>query len=134
MIPAPTPSGYAWRESPVPRQRPAQVVTPFRPSNRKPFSKQKAELHNASGSPLKINEISEFQGHPFFHDYGDAPPLADHMFAYKAGCTLSDSAIRLLRLKSWLEICINDRKYEADAYITECRLREQADFIIGWCA
>jgi hypothetical protein len=63
-----------------------------------------------------------------------SPKLADHWFVSKRGRTLSDSAIYLLRLKGWLEICLEDRKFESEVYLTECRLREQAAFIIGYCA
>lgn len=60
--------------------------------------------------------------------------LGDHWFVSKPGRTMSDSAIRLLRLKGWLEICQADGRFESEVYETECRLREQAAFIIGWCA
>ncbi len=47
---------------------------------------------------------------------------------------LSDAAKRLFQLMAWLEICLNDRKFDAEVYLTECRIREQAAHIIGFLA
>lgn len=47
---------------------------------------------------------------------------------------MSDAAIRLFKLKAWFEICINDRKFDSEVYLTECRIREQAAHIIGFLA
>jgi hypothetical protein len=134
MIPGPTPSGYAWRANPIQRARQAQESAAFAPKPRQPFSRPIAELKKATGAPLKTATIFEFpEAAAVVHDEA-APPLADHWFVSKNGRTMSDAAIRLLRLRGWLEICTNDRKFESEAYITECRLREQAAYIIGYGA
>lgn len=128
MIPGPTPSGYAWRANPVQRARQAQAAAPFAPQQRKPFSKPKVEGH---ASAFKTAQILKFPDTVWQSPADQAPSLAVHCFIRKSGRTMSDSAIRLLRLKDWLEICVNDRRFESEAFTTECRLREQAAFIIG---
>ena len=128
MIPGPTPSGYAWHANPIQRARLAQSAQPFAPQQRKPFSKPKIEgLAPAS----KTAEVYSFPGTARATPAGQAPRLADHWFIHKTGRPMSDSAVRLLRLKDWLEVCISERQFESQAFTTECRLREQAAFIIG---
>lgn len=62
------------------------------------------------------------------------PPMEAHRLLSMPEPAMSDAAKRLFMLKSWLEVCYNDRRYDADAYTTECRLREQAAHIIGYFA
>lgn len=128
VIPGPTPSGYAWRANPIQRARPAQTTQRFAPQQRKPFSMPEAEgLAPAS----KTAEVHSFPGAAWATPASQAPRLADHCFIRKSGRTMSDSAVRLLRLKDWLEVCISEPQFESQAFTTECRLREQAAFIIG---
>ncbi len=134
VIPGPTPSGYAWRAAPIQRARQAQAAAPFAPPRRQPFSKLKAGLHNGSDSPLKTATIYEFSTAVESLTGNESPRLGAHWFASKPGHGMSDCAIRLLRLKGWLEICLADRRFESEAYVTECRLREQAAYIIGYFA
>ena len=44
---------------------------------------------------------------------------------------MSDAAKRLLMLQTWLEVCLTDKRLDAEAYLTQCRIREQAAYIIG---
>ena len=47
---------------------------------------------------------------------------------------MSESAKRLLVLRSWLQTCIESGRRDDEAYLTECRLREQAALLIGYGA
>lgn len=59
--------------------------------------------------------------------------------------SMSESARRLHELKSWLATCTrgghwadtrggDSKRYDEEAFTTECRLREQAAHIIGFMA
>lgn len=62
------------------------------------------------------------------------PPMDSSRLISKPETRMSESAKSLLKLKWWLEECLLDRKLDAEVYTTECRLREQAAFIIGYLA
>jgi hypothetical protein len=47
---------------------------------------------------------------------------------------MSAAASHFHMLRARLEICLSHRKYDGDVYLTECRLREQAAYIIGYLA
>lgn len=122
MIPAPVESTIAWTASPTQRARWTQAAANITRVRCKPFTQA---LPKPVGSPSEEAPLVAEKQYP---------RLADHWFVAKKGRTLSDSAIHLLRLKGWLEICRDDRRFDSEVYETECRLREQATFIIGWCA
>lgn len=122
MIPAPTPSTIAWAASPIQRARWTQAAAAMPRVRCKPFTKPKTATVELSTGENLSDEAKQ------------CPKLADHWFVSKRGRTMSEGAIHLLRLKGWLEICQTDRRFESEVYETECRLREQAAFIIGWCA
>ena len=62
------------------------------------------------------------------------PPLDEKWIlrSYRPEQKMSDAALELFRLKRWLEICRNDSWLHSEVYVTECRIREQAAFIIGY--
>lgn len=131
VIPGPIPPRIDWRASPIQRARWAKAATSIARPERMPFSKPKAASRTGSASSLKTAQIFEFPNEVAASDTLKGQPLAAHWFVSKSGRTLSDSAIRLLRLKGWLEICLADRSLESEVFVTECRLREQAAFIIA---
>ncbi len=47
---------------------------------------------------------------------------------------MSDAAKHLLRLICWLEVCQSSRRLDEEAYETAWRVREQAAYLIGFCA
>lgn len=132
MIPSPTSSGYAWRARHNHQWCTSEEADAFSLKPKRQILKPKVEpgagVYSASKAitTFKFSEVAQ-------PNSVSGPRLADHWFASKAGRTLSDSAIRLLRLKDRLEICLNDREFESEAFITECRLREEAASIIGYC-
>lgn len=122
MIPAPAPSTISWAASPDQRARWAQSAAAMPRVKCKPFT-------SAKRAPVELPP-----GENLSEAAKQSPKLGDHWFVSKPGRTMSDSAIRLLRLKGWLDICLADKNLESEVYTTECRLREQAAYIIGWCA
>ena len=58
-------------------------------------------------------------------------PLAAHLVISRPRAGMSDAAKRLLFLQTWLEVCLTDKRLDAEAYLTQCRIREQAAYIIG---
>lgn len=122
MIPGPTPPAIAWAASPLQRAKWSQAALSIPRVRRKPLARVKADSIEL---PLGENLSDAAK---------QCPKLADYWFASKQGRTLSEGAIRLLRLKGWLEICLSDQSLESEVFTTECRLREQAAYIIGWGA
>lgn len=134
MIQSPTPSGFAWRAAPVQRARLAQLAAPVAPTKRMPFSKPKADLQPGSESPSKTAKVYQFSGGLKPEAMDKLPPLDTKWILSRPEPTMGDAACELFRLKSWLHTCMNDRRFDSEVFVTECRLREQAAFIIGYFA
>lgn len=62
------------------------------------------------------------------------PPMDPSRLISRPEPGMGESAKRLFTLKWWLKECLLDKKLDAEVYTTECRLREQAAFIIGYLA
>lgn len=62
------------------------------------------------------------------------PPIDPARLFGKPEPIMSESAKYFHMLKFRLELCMEDRKFDDLVYSTECRLREQAAFLIGWMA
>lgn len=134
MISGQTPSGFAWRAAPAQRARQAQAAAPIAPPQRKPFSKPNTGLQNGSGSFLKTAKIYPFSNSLKPEAVDKLPPLDEKWLLSRPGPAMGDAAQELFRLKAWLETCMNSRWLDSEVYVTECRLREQAAFIIGYFA
>ena len=134
VITSPTPSGFAWRAAPVQRARLAQLAAPVAPPQRKPFSKPKADLQPGSGSPLKTAKVYPYSTGLKPEAIDKLPPLDPKWILSGPEQTMGDAAIELFRLKRWLETCLNNRRFDSEVFVTECRIREQAAFIIGYFA
>lgn len=95
------------------------------------FSSPIADAHNLS-----------IQGRPSPYPTGilnlgaidQLPPLPPHMLLSRPTPAMGDSAQRLFKVQKWLEICQGERHLDEEAYVTESLIREQAAFIIGFCA
>lgn len=122
--------GHSWAQPAYRKTQPA----PIAPPPRRPFSKSKTELQPGSGSTLTTAQIIQFPSTIKPEAEGKLSPMAAHRLISRPEPAMSDAAIRLFKLKAWFEICINDRKFDAEVYVTECRIREQAAHIIGFLA
>ncbi len=122
--------GRSWEQ---PAYRKTQLE-PIAPPPRGPFSKSKTELQPGSGSTLTTAQIIQFPSTIKPEAEDKLPPMAAHYLISRPEPAMSDAAIRLFKLKAWFEICINDRQFDSEVYVTECRIREQAAHIIGFLA
>ena len=64
----------------------------------------------------------------------ELPPMEPHRIIRCHAPSMGPGAKRLHMLRTWLEVCYTDRKYDDQVYPTECRLREQAAALIGFLA
>lgn len=113
------------------RARWARAAVPVAQPRRMPFTKTISTPTVGRSAAAYTAKVYEFPTAPSVQVRAECQPLAAHWFVSKRGRTLSDRAIYLLRLKGWLEICLADPHFEEQVYVTECRLREQAAYIIG---
>ena len=130
----PAHAGFSWGSTPAQRAYRQSAPALIAPQQRRPFSKPKAELRPGSGSPLKTAQIIPFSSTLKPEAVDTLPPMEARRMISRPEPTMSDAAKRLFMLKWWLEECYRDRNLDADAYTTECRLREQAAHIIGYFA
>jgi len=122
--------GHSWAQPTYRKTQPA----PIAPPPRRPFSKSKTELQPGSGSTLTTAQIIQFPSTIKPEAEDKLPPMPAHRLISRPEPAMSDAAIRLFKLKAWFEICINDRQFDSEVYVTECRIREQAAHIIGFLA
>ncbi len=61
-------------------------------------------------------------------------PSGERLLIGRPPPCMSDGAKRLHMLRTWLEVCHSDPRHDAEAYLTACRLREQAAALIGYMA
>lgn len=130
----PAHAGFSWGNTPAQRAYRQSAAAPIAPQQRRPFSKPKTDLQPGSGSPMKTAQIIPFPSTLKPEAVDTLPPMEAHRLISRPEPTMSDAAKRLFMLKWWLEECYRDRTLDADAYTTECRLREQAAHIIGFLA
>jgi hypothetical protein len=62
------------------------------------------------------------------------PPIEAHRILSKPAPQMSEAAEHFHMLKMRLDHCLSDRQYDDLVYSTECRLREQAAYLIGYLA
>lgn len=122
--------GRSWAQPAYRKTQPE----PIAPPPRRPFSKSKTELQPGSGSTLTTAQIIQFPSAIKSEAEDKLPPMAALRLISRPEPAMSDAARRLFMLKWWLEECMNDRRLDAEAYTTACRLREQAAHIIGFLA
>ncbi|MDO8774830.1 MAG: hypothetical protein Q7K57_40215 [Burkholderiaceae bacterium] len=134
MIQRQTPSGFAWRADPAQRTRQAQASPTIAPPTRKPFSKPITNAHAAVVLPFKTAKSSPYSTGLKPGALDKLPPLDEKWILSRPEPSMGDAACELFRLKSWLHTCLNDRRFDSEVFVTECRLREQAAFIIGYFA
>lgn len=122
--------GHSWALPDYRKAQPESMVQ----SQRRPFSQSKTEPQAGSGSTLTTARIIQFPSTIKTEAMDKLPPMAADRLISRPEPAMSDAAKRLFMLKSWLEVCCIDRNHDAEAYTTECRLREQAAHIIGFLA
>lgn len=134
MTPSQTTSGFAWRNSPALSARREQAKVPTAKQQCKPFSKPIAgplggvDSHSiaAKNSPYSTGLKPEAMD--------KLPPLDPKWIISRPEPRMSEAAKHFHMLKFRLELCMEDRRYDDLVYSTECRLREQAAYIIGYRA
>lgn len=111
---------------------------PIAPPPRRPFSKPKTNLQPGSDSHLKMAQIIQFPSSTPSTIKPEAmdklPPMAVHLIHSRPEPRMSDAAKHFHMLRIRLQFCLEDRRYDAEVFPTECRLREQAAYIIGYLA
>jgi hypothetical protein len=105
--------------------------SPILPKVRGPFSKPKTDQQTGTGSALKTAQIYQFPDGVKAEEQ-DAPPLLESpRIISRPEPRMSESAAHFHMLRFRLQLCLEERQYDNEAYLTECRLREQAAYIIG---
>lgn len=122
---------YALWNSPTQRVYRQAVPSPIIPKERQPFSKPKTVQQPGSGSALKTAQIYQFPTSLKAEAADKFPPLEAHQYIARPEPRMSDAAAHFHMLRFRLALCLSERHYDEEAYLTECRLREQAAYIIG---
>lgn len=130
----PAHAGFSWGNTPAQRAYRQSAPAPIAPQQRRPFSKPKAELRPGSSSPLKTAQVIPFPSTLKPEAMDTLPPMAAHLILSRPEPRMSDAAAHFHMLRIRLQFCLEDRRYDAEVYPTECRLREQAAHIIGYFA
>jgi hypothetical protein len=122
---------YALWNTPTQRVYRQAAPSPILPKERRPFSKPKTDQLTGTSSALKTAQIYQFPTSLKAEAADKFPPLEAHQYISRPEPRMSDAAAHFHMLRFRLALCLADRQYDEEAYLTECRLREQAAYIIG---
>lgn len=134
VIPGATPSAIAVAAHPILGGYGAQVAAPMARVRCKPFEKPISPPQSIVGTHSKTVKYSPYSTGLKPEAIDKLPPLDPKWLLSKPEPRMSESAQRLHMLKFRLQCCMEERKYDDLVFETECRLKEQAAFIIGWGA
>lgn len=134
MIPGATPSAITWAPSPIQGTQWPQIAAPTERVRCKPFEKPIAPPQSIVGTHPKTAKYSPYSTGLKPEAVDKLPPLDPKWLISKPDPRMSESAQRLHMLKFRLQCCMEERQYDDLVFETECRLKEQAAFIIGWMA
>jgi hypothetical protein len=86
------------------------------------------------GSQLVSAVVIPFHLAPQVEAADQLPPMDEGRVLSRPSPRMSEAATHFHMLRMRLEHCLSDRRYDDLVYSTECRLREQAAYIIGYLA
>jgi hypothetical protein len=96
------------------------------------FSEQTTDQDKVSRLPLPTVKASPYSTGLKPEAVDKLPPIEAHRILSKPAPQMSEAAEHFHMLKMRLDHCLSDRQYDDLVYSTECRLREQAAYLIGY--
>lgn len=134
MIATQSNSGYAWGVTPAKYAYRKAAVMQIQAPQRRPFLKPITKTQPGTVIALTTVKPNPYPSGPGREAMDGLPPMDPSRLISMPEPSMGDAAKRLFKLLAWFEICINDRQLDSEVYLTECRIREQATHIIGFCA
>jgi hypothetical protein len=98
------------------------------------FSEKTTEHGKVSRLPLPTVKASPYSTGLKPEAVDKLPPIEVHRILSRPAPRMSEAVEYFHMLKRRLEHCLSDRRYDDLVYSTECRLREQAAYLIGYLA